>query len=154
VTKPSRDFALAASASATAFTLWAPVTDVTSANAAECTGSVGPGIAPPATVPSGLPGFHAHSFGQSGYPTLCPGRAVDGHGRVLHASLSSGWPRYNRVAAEPADYVGPNQVSWFRFKIQTPQAPGTYKLYIRPLIEGRAVDGGLRRLLAGHSEDP
>jgi hypothetical protein len=38
-----------------------------------CTGSVGPGIAPPASVPSGVRGFHASWFGQSGYPTLCPG---------------------------------------------------------------------------------
>jgi len=112
VTKPSRDFALAASASATAFTLWAPVTDVTSANA---------GIPRPLVRVVGL-------------SDALPGRAVDGHGRVLHGSPSTGWPRYNRVAAEPADYVGPNQVSWFQFKIQTPQAPGTYKLYIRPLI--------------------
>ncbi|MGH2379408.1 MAG: glycoside hydrolase family 10 protein, partial [Candidatus Limnocylindria bacterium] len=37
------------------------------------TNSVGPGIPPPATVPSGLPGFHAAWYGQSGYPTLCPG---------------------------------------------------------------------------------
>src|SRR4030088_3023146 len=42
--------------------------------AATCTGSsVGPGIAPPARVPSGIAGFHASWYGQSGYPTLCPG---------------------------------------------------------------------------------
>src|SRR5438309_6877428 len=41
--------------------------------AAVCTSSVGPGIPPPASVPSGLPGFHAAWYGQSGYPTLCPG---------------------------------------------------------------------------------
>src|SRR2546430_13801180 len=44
-----------------------------SAPAAVCTSSVGPGIPPPASVPSGLPGFHAAWYGQSGYPTLCPG---------------------------------------------------------------------------------
>ncbi len=32
--------------------------------------------------------------------------------------------------------MGPGQVSWFQFTIQAPQAPGTYKLYIRPMIEG------------------
>src|SRR5207247_1616789 len=41
--------------------------------AAPCTSSSGPGIAPPARVPSGIPGFHAAWYGQSGYPTLCPG---------------------------------------------------------------------------------
>lgn len=40
---------------------------------ATCKGSVGPGIPPPSQVPSGIPGFHAAWYGQSGYPTLCPG---------------------------------------------------------------------------------
>src|SRR5688572_14656662 len=41
--------------------------------AAACVSSTGPGIAPPASVPSGLPGFHAAWYGQSGYMALCPG---------------------------------------------------------------------------------
>ena len=139
-----------------------------------CVSSVGPGIAPPGTVPSGLPGFHASWYGQSGYPTLCPGDKstavvayynsgtrgwVSGRlgemaflgtwtplpgqdqpsslgGDGTNGSPATGWPRYNRVAAQPADYVGPNQVSWFQFTIQAPQQPGTYRLYIRPLVEG------------------
>src|SRR5207253_39866 len=40
---------------------------------AQCTSSVGPGIPPPRDPPSGLDGFHAAWYGQSGYPTLCPG---------------------------------------------------------------------------------
>ena len=44
------------------------------AAAATCAGSTGPGIPPPASLPSGLPGFHAQWYGQSGYPTLCPGQ--------------------------------------------------------------------------------
>jgi hypothetical protein len=60
--------------------------------------------------------------------------ALGGDGQL--GSPATGWPRYNRVAAQPADYVGPGQVAWFQFTIQAPQAPGTYKLYIRPLIEG------------------
>src|SRR5437867_12682056 len=51
-------------------------------------------------------------------------------------SPATGWPRYNRVAAQPADYVGPGQVAWFQFTILAPNAPGTYLLYIRPLVEG------------------
>lgn len=142
--------------------------------AASCTSSVGPGIPPPASLPSGIPGFHAAWYGQSGYPTLCPGErstatvayynsgsagwvrgrmgemaflgtsdptpgqdqpsALGGDGQL--GSPATGWPRYNRVAAQPADYVGPGQVAWFQFTIQAPQAPGTYKLYIRPMIEG------------------
>jgi hypothetical protein len=126
------------------------------------------------SLPSGIPGFHAAWYGQSGYPTLCPGErstavvayynsgsagwvrgrmgemaflgtsdpspgqdqvsALGGDGQL--GSPATGWPRYNRVAAQPADYVGPGQVAWFQFTIQAPQTPGTYKLYIRPLIEG------------------
>jgi len=51
-------------------------------------------------------------------------------------SPNTGWPRFNRVAIQPSDYVGPNQVAWFQFTIQAPTAPGTYRLYIRPLVEG------------------
>jgi uncharacterized lipoprotein YddW (UPF0748 family) len=39
-----------------------------------CTSSVGPGIPPPPSVPNGVRGFHASWYGQSGYPTLCPGQ--------------------------------------------------------------------------------
>jgi len=141
---------------------------------AACTSSVGPGIPPPSSVPSGIPGFHAAWYGQSGYMTLCPGdtatavvamynsgsfgwvsgvlgqvaylgtwnpvpgqdqpSALGGDGQL--GSPATGWPRYNRVAIQPSQYVGPNQVSWFQFGIKGPQTPGTYDLYIRPLIEG------------------
>jgi uncharacterized lipoprotein YddW (UPF0748 family) len=139
-----------------------------------CTSSVGPGIPPPPTLPSGQAGFHASWYGQSGYPTLCVGEhstatvayynsgsrgwvqgrmgevaylgtwmpspgqdqptTLGGDGQL--GSPNTGWPRYNRVAIQPAAYVGPNQVAWFQFTIQAPSAPGTYRLYIRPLIEG------------------
>jgi hypothetical protein len=51
---------------------------------------------------------------------------------------NTGWPRYNRIAMQPADYVGPGQVAWFQFTILAPTSPGTYRLYLRPLIEGAA----------------
>src|SRR5216683_7675642 len=41
--------------------------------AATCAKSEGPGIPAPAGLPAGIPGFHAQWYGQSGYPTLCPG---------------------------------------------------------------------------------
>ena len=142
--------------------------------AAQCTGSVGPGIPPPATVPMGIPGRHAAWYGQSGYPTLCPGerstatvafynsgsvgwvlgrmgevaylgtwgpepgqdRASVLGGDGTNGSPATGWPRYNRVAAQPAAYVGPGQVAWFQFDVVAPSTPGTYRLAIRPLIEG------------------
>ena len=139
-----------------------------------CTSSVGPGIPPPASVPSGQSGFHASWYGQSGYPTLCAGERstatvayynsgsrgwVSGRmGEVAYlgtwaptpgqdqptplggdgqlGSPNTSWPRYNRVALQPAAYVGPSQVAWFQFTIQAPTTPGTYRLYIRPLVEG------------------
>ncbi len=51
-------------------------------------------------------------------------------------SPNTGWPRYNRIAIQPAQYVGPGQIAWFQFTIQAPMTPGTYRLYLRPLIEG------------------
>jgi Phosphodiester glycosidase len=142
--------------------------------AAACVASTGPGIPAPTSVPTGIPGFHAQWFGQSGYPTLCPGGRstatvafynsgslgwVSGRmGEVAYlgtwgpepgqdqpsplggdgtaGSLNTGWPRYNRIAMQPAPYVGPGQVAWFQFTIQAPSVPGYYRLYLRPLIEG------------------
>ena len=142
--------------------------------AAICASSVGPGIPHPAGLPAGVSGFHAQWYGQSGYPTLCPGERstatvayynsgslgwVRGRmGQVAYlgtwgpepgqdaatplggdgaiGSPATGWPRFNRIAMQPADYVGPGQVSWFQFTIQAPTTPGTYRLYLRPLIEG------------------
>lgn len=141
---------------------------------ATCVGSVGPGIPPPASVKTGIPGFHAHWYGASGYPTLCPGERstatvaymntgsagwhLGTFGQVAYlgtwgpdpgqdrvsplggdgtgGSPATGWPSYNRIAVQPAEWVGPGQVAWFQFTIQAPQKPGYYKLYLRPLIEG------------------
>ena len=141
---------------------------------AGCVSREGPGIAAPAVVPNGLPGFHAAWYGQSGYMSLCPGdrrtatvafhnsgsrgwvagrlgqvaylgtwnpepgqdrpSVLGGDGQ--HGSPATGWPRYDRVAVQPAAYVGPAQVAWFQFAVQAPLIPGTYTLAIRPLIEG------------------
>src|SRR6202171_4608975 len=146
----------------------------TSPVAAGCVSSVGPGIPPPASIATGIPGFHAAWFGQSGYPTLCPGERSTavvafynsgsrgwGQGRLgevaylgtwgpepgqdrasalggdgAQGSPATGWPRFNRVAVQPAAYVGPGQVAWFQFTVIAPSVPGTYRLSIRPLIEG------------------
>jgi len=141
---------------------------------ATCTSTVGPGIAPPTSVPSGVPGFHASWYGQSGYMTLCPGESMTATvamynsgsfgwvrgvlGQVAYlgtwypspgqdqpsafggdgtiGSPNTAWPRYNRVAVQPASYVGPNQIAWFQFSVRAPTTAGSYRFYIRPLIEG------------------
>ena len=125
-------------------------------------------------MPTGVHGFHASWYGQSGYPTLCPGeistavvayansgsfgwvsgvmgevaylgtwspepgqdKATPLGGNGMLGSPATGWPHYNRIAVQPSQYVGPGQVAWFQFTIQAPSAPGTYRLYLRPLIEG------------------
>jgi hypothetical protein len=51
-------------------------------------------------------------------------------------SPATGWLRYNRPAVQPAAYVGPGQVAWFQFAVQAPATPGTYRVAIRPLVEG------------------
>jgi len=51
-------------------------------------------------------------------------------------SPATGWPRFNRIAQQPAPYVGPCHVVWFQFGLRAPSLPGTYRLYVRPLIEG------------------
>jgi hypothetical protein len=160
------------------FSAAAPSEHVPAAAAATCTTTVGPGIPPPASVPSGVPGFHAAWYGQSGYPTLCAGQIsratvayynsgslgweiapntaaylgtwnplpgqdqaslVGGDG--THGSPNTRWAGYNRPAMLPSigrygTYVGPGQVAWFQFTVKAPPIPGTYRLYIRPLIEG------------------
>ena len=142
--------------------------------AATCTSSVGPGIAPPARMPSGMAGFHASWYGQSGYMSLCMGTKatatvafynsgsrgwvagrmgetaylgtwmpepgqdsasiLGGDGTM--GSPATGWPRYNRLAMQPAPYVGPDQIAWFQFQVVAPPVPGTFRVALRPLIEG------------------
>lgn len=53
-------------------------------------------------------------------------------------SPATAWPRFDRVAVQPASYVGPGQIAWFQFVVQAPSVPGTYRLGIRPVIEGAA----------------
>jgi rare lipoprotein A (RlpA)-like double-psi beta-barrel protein len=144
------------------------------AHAATCTSSVGPGIAAPARVSSGIPGFHASWYGQSGYMSLCMGTKATATvafynsgsrgwiagrtgetaylgtwnpepgqdsasflgGDGTSGSPPTGWPRYNRLAMQPASYVGPNQVAWFQFAVVAPPVAGTFRVALRPLIEG------------------
>ena len=57
-------------------------------------------------------------------------------GDGTNGSPATGWPRYNRLAIQPAPYVGPGQVAWFQFKVRAPLTPGRYRIALRPLIEG------------------
>src|SRR5437867_4748250 len=74
---------------------------------AVCTSGVGPGIPPPANVPSGLPGFHAAWYGQSGYPILCPGErataTVASTTQGRSAGCAAAWARWPS-SAPPTRY--------------------------------------------------
>ena len=103
-----------------------------------------PGDASTATVAiynSGSRGWVSGVLGEVAYlgtSTPNPGQdqpSVFG-GDGTNGSPNTGWPRYNRVAVQPAPYVGPNQVAWFQFAVRAPTTPGSYGFYIRPLIEG------------------
>jgi uncharacterized lipoprotein YddW (UPF0748 family) len=90
---------------------------------------------------SGSRGWVAGRMGEAAYlgtwaPEPGQDRASMLGGDGTFGSPNTAWPRYNRVAAQPAEYVGPGQVAWFQFTIQAPPVPGTYRLAIRPLIEG------------------
>ncbi|MBI2324737.1 MAG: polysaccharide deacetylase family protein [Chloroflexi bacterium] len=52
-------------------------------------------------------------------------------------SPATGWPRADRAAIQPVPYIGPGQVAWFRFAVKAPATPGTYRLWLRPVVEGR-----------------
>ena len=52
-------------------------------------------------------------------------------------SPATRWSLPNRPAIQTTPYVGPGQVMWFEFGVQAPMTPGTYKLALRPLLEGQ-----------------
>ncbi|MEK6224808.1 MAG: hypothetical protein AABM40_00785 [Chloroflexota bacterium] len=90
---------------------------------------------------SGSRGWVAGKMGEAAYlgtwqsePGQDQPSTLGGDGQL--GSPATGWPRFNRIAQQPAAYVGPGQVAWFQFALQAPSLPGTYRLYVRPLIEG------------------
>lgn len=92
---------------------------------------------------SGSLGWVASRMGESAYlgtwgPEPGQDRPSKLGGDGYLGTPNTGWPGTNRVAVQPAPYVGPGQVAWFRFAIQAPLTPGYYRLYLRPLIEGAA----------------
>lgn len=90
---------------------------------------------------SGTFGWLRGAMGQAAYlgtwnPSPGQDQASPLGGDGTNGSPNTGWPRYNRIAAQLHEWVGPGQVAWFTFTVQAPTTPGEYKLYLRPLIEG------------------
>ena len=106
--------------------------------------SLCPGATAIATVAyanSGSRGWVAGRMGEVAYlgtsdPDPGQDRASILGGDGTQGSPVAGWPRFNRPAIQPAPYVGPGQVAWFQFTVVAPMVPGTYRLALRPLIEG------------------
>jgi hypothetical protein len=106
--------------------------------------SLCPGASAVATVAfqnSGSRGWIAGRMGEVAYlgtsgPEPGQDRASALGGDGTFGSPATGWPRYNRPAIQPAAFVGPDQVAWFRFTVVAPPVPGTYRVALRPLIEG------------------
>ncbi|MEX2229819.1 MAG: CAP domain-containing protein, partial [Dehalococcoidia bacterium] len=114
----------------------------------------------------GLPaasGFHARWVSQSDYPTLRPGETsapltitfantgsatwtrgvlgrqvnlgIDGDDRTW-SSLGVGWPTPDRVAIQDQATVLPGATGSFTFRVRAPQTPGTYRIHLRPVVDG------------------
>jgi hypothetical protein len=112
--------------------------------------------APPA------PSYHAAFSTQSAYPVASPGQSVQwvvaftntgatgwstngasqlrlGTSRPLDtpsALASARWLSGNRPAQQTTTYVAPGQQAWFILELNAPSTPGTYRLYVRPVIDG------------------
>jgi hypothetical protein len=106
--------------------------------------SLCPGETSVATVAfynTGSNGWVLSKMGQAAFlgtngpePGIDQASVLGGDGQ--NSSPATGWPRYNRIAAQPAEYVGPTQVAWFQFTVKAPDAPGIYVVGLRPVIEG------------------
>jgi hypothetical protein len=106
--------------------------------------SLCPGSAATATVGyynTGTRGWVLGRMGEAAYlgtwePIPGQDKASTLGGDGTNGSPATGWPRFNRIAMQPAPYVGPGQVAWFQFRVVAPMTPGRYVLALRPLIEG------------------
>ena len=108
------------------------------------------------------PEYHTAFSGQSAFPTIAPGETaewviaftntgrtgwdVSGATAVRLGTWSpqdapsilatASWITPNRPAQQTTAWVGPGQQAWFRVPLRAPSAPGQYRLYVRPVIDG------------------
>jgi hypothetical protein len=108
------------------------------------------------------PEYHTTFYAQSAYPTLAPGQTAEWIIAFTNTGTSGwdlskatavrlgtwspqdapsvlatpGWIAANRPAEQTTTWVGPGQQAWFRVQLQAPGAPGTYRLSLRPVIDG------------------
>ena len=115
-------------------------------------------------VPPPAPSFHAAFQTESAWPTLVPGtsttltvkftntgtatwqKGVAGKQANLGLNgdtvafadlgMNDGWLSANRLATTAEATVAPGQTGTFTFSVRAPATPGTYRLPLRPVIEG------------------
>lgn len=106
--------------------------------------------------------YHAAYKSQSAYPVASPGQTVQwviaftntgstgwsaSDGSALHLGTSqpqdapsvlasARWLAPNRPAQQTTTWVGPGQDAWFIVELTAPVAPGTYRVWLRPVIDG------------------
>jgi uncharacterized protein YkwD len=116
------------------------------------------------TPPPASPSFHAAFQSESPWPTLVAGtstsltvkfqntgtatwqKGVAGkqanlglNGDTLtfaNLGMNDGWLSGNRLATTTEATVGPGQTGTFTFNVRAPMTPGTYRLPLRPVIDG------------------
>ncbi|HEV2010657.1 MAG TPA: CAP domain-containing protein [Candidatus Limnocylindria bacterium] len=116
------------------------------------------------TPPPSTPSFHAAFQGESAWPTLAAGTSTSLTVRfqntgtatwqtgvagtqanlglngdtVAFANLgmNDGWLSANRLATTTESSVAPGQTGTFTFNVRAPSTPGTYRLPLRPVIDG------------------
>lgn len=108
-------------------------------------------------------GWHAAYVDQSQWPVLAPGATtsytvrfrnagsepwvrgtlgrqanlgINGDDRT-QSSLGVGWPTPDRPAIQSEAVVAPGEIATFTFTVRAPDAAGTYRLHLRPVIDAR-----------------
>jgi len=135
------------------------VNGVMATNEWDFTTAGGSGV-PPAPTQS----FHAAFQTESAWPTLTPGTSTSltvtfqntgtatwqkgATGKQANLGLNGdtlafadlgmndGWLSANRLATTAESTVAPGQTGTFTFNVRAPMTPGTYRLPLRPVIEG------------------
>lgn len=108
-------------------------------------------------------GWHASYVDQSQWPVLAPGATTSYTVRFRNAgteawvrgtlgrqanlgingddrsqsALGVGWPTPDRPAIQSEAVVAPGQIATFTFTVRAPDAAGTYRLHLRPVIDAR-----------------
>ncbi len=109
-----------------------------------------------------VPEYHTTFYAQSPFPTVAPGQTAEWVIAFTNTGMTGwdlskatalrlgtwspqdapsmlstpGWIAANRPAEQTTTWVGPGQQAWFRVQLQAPSTPGTYRLYVRPVIDG------------------